>query len=91
MRCPTCDSDTMVKDSRPSNGNAVRRRRVCCKCGHRFTTHERVETRADLSPIDEAAQRILAEVGKIRNITRERSAYPQSDPVYPVVKQSEAV
>ncbi len=44
MRCPFCgESDTAVKDSRPSDdGGAIRRRRFCAACGQRFTTIERV-------------------------------------------------
>lgn len=44
MRCPECGSEkTRVVDSREAPG-AVRRRRQCEPCGHRFTTFERVET-----------------------------------------------
>ncbi|MFI5047088.1 MAG: transcriptional regulator NrdR [Acidimicrobiia bacterium] len=45
MRCPFCASDDdKVVDSRPADdGAAVRRRRECLGCGHRFTTYERVE------------------------------------------------
>ena len=47
MRCPYCsDLDTQVKDSRPTEDNAViRRRRACSQCGARFTTFERVQLR----------------------------------------------
>ncbi len=47
MRCPFCSSeDTQVKDSRQAEDNtAVRRRRLCAKCGGRFTTFERVQLR----------------------------------------------
>lgn len=46
MQCPICKSDdTGVIDSRVSEeGKAVRRRRECPKCEHRFTTFERQET-----------------------------------------------
>jgi transcriptional repressor NrdR len=45
MHCPRCKSeDTAVIDSRLSEeGRAVRRRRECPKCAHRFTTFERQE------------------------------------------------
>ncbi|HLD71879.1 MAG TPA: transcriptional regulator NrdR [Candidatus Peribacteraceae bacterium] len=45
MHCPRCKSaDTGVIDSRLSEeGRAVRRRRECTKCDHRFTTFERQE------------------------------------------------
>jgi len=45
MLCPTCGSTRIrVIDSRPAeNGMAIRRRRECETCGHRFTTYERLE------------------------------------------------
>jgi transcriptional repressor NrdR len=45
MLCPSCGAaDTRVIDSRPAeNGAAIRRRRECEVCGHRFTTYERLE------------------------------------------------
>lgn len=48
MRCPFCDhEETNVKDSRPlDEGQAIRRRRECPNCGKRFTTKEKLETRA---------------------------------------------
>ena len=46
MRCPHCSHDEdRVLDSRPvRDGAAVRRRRECASCQHRFTTYEYVET-----------------------------------------------
>lgn len=46
MKCPFCgDVDSKVVDSRPSeDGLSIRRRRVCSRCGHRFTTYEIVES-----------------------------------------------
>lgn len=46
MKCPYCgDPNTSVIDSRPADDNtSIRRRRVCDKCGKRFTTYEKVET-----------------------------------------------
>jgi len=46
MRCPYCQQDNdRVGDTRTSvDGFVVRRRRICCACGERFTTYERVET-----------------------------------------------
>lgn len=45
MRCPRCDdADTRVVDSRlAEEGAAVRRRRECVGCAHRFTTFERID------------------------------------------------
>jgi transcriptional repressor NrdR len=47
MKCPYCGNpDTKVVDSRLTDSNdSVRRRRECEKCGKRFTTYERVETK----------------------------------------------
>ncbi|MBT9131647.1 MAG: Transcriptional repressor NrdR [Syntrophomonadaceae bacterium] len=43
MRCPFCGSlDSRVIDSRSSKSQtAIRRRRECSRCKHRFTTYER--------------------------------------------------
>ena len=47
MRCPFCgNTDTQVKDSRPTKEHlSIRRRRLCPACGGRFTTFERVQLR----------------------------------------------
>ncbi len=45
MFCPSCRAaDTKVLDSRVAEeGSAIRRRRQCLACAHRFTTFERVD------------------------------------------------
>jgi len=45
VRCPFCrDLENRVVDSRlGKDGDAIRRRRHCERCGRRFTTYERVE------------------------------------------------
>src|SRR5205085_209814 len=44
MNCPVCDRGTRVLESRAAeDGAAVRRRRHCPACDHRFTTYERRE------------------------------------------------
>lgn len=45
MNCNQCHTaDTKVIESREANeGKAIRRRRMCGKCEHRFTTYERLE------------------------------------------------
>jgi transcriptional repressor NrdR len=47
VRCPFCSSDdSRVVDSRlADDGDSVRRRRECSRCGARFTTYERAELR----------------------------------------------
>jgi len=46
VRCPNCGhADTAVVDSREAeDGESIRRRRKCEKCGERFTTRERSES-----------------------------------------------
>lgn len=45
MKCPFCSYfESKVNDSRPTDeGQAIRRRRECIKCGKRFTTYEKIE------------------------------------------------
>lgn len=45
MRCPACNHpEDRVVDSRTiRGGRAIRRRRECAGCGHRFTTYETVD------------------------------------------------
>ncbi len=45
MKCPICShSESRVVDSRTTKeGSAIRRRRECEACAHRFTTYERAE------------------------------------------------
>ena len=46
MLCPFCShNESKVIDSRDS-GEDIRRRRECIRCGLRYTTYERVQTRA---------------------------------------------
>ena len=50
MKCPFCGNlEDRVIDSRTSKeGEAIRRRRECLKCGKRFTSYERVD---DVAPM----------------------------------------
>jgi transcriptional repressor NrdR len=45
MKCPKCGvDDDKVLDSRSArDGAAIRRRRECASCGHRFTTYEEID------------------------------------------------
>ena len=45
MKCPFCGfEESKVIDSRPTDeGERIRRRRECTKCGKRFTTYEVIE------------------------------------------------
>lgn len=63
MRCPFCNYvDGKVIDSRASKeGDSIRRRRECLKCGRRFTTYERIE---------EVAQMVIKKDGRRENFDR---------------------
>lgn len=63
MRCPFCNSTNgRVVDSRSSKeGDSIRRRRECLKCGRRFTTYERIE---------EVAQLVIKKDGRRENFDR---------------------
>jgi transcriptional repressor NrdR len=41
VNCSRCDSSTKTLETRRVPDGAVRRRRECTSCGHRFTTYER--------------------------------------------------
>ena len=81
MKCPFCGSpDSRVVDSRPQE-EAIRRRRLCEKCGRRFTTFERMETRQLLvikkdgsrEPFDpEKVRRGLLRACEKRPVTKEQ-------------------
>ena len=45
MRCPECqhEEDKVLETRVVRDGAAIRRRRQCAACGHRFTTYEYVE------------------------------------------------
>ena len=44
MKCPACshDGDKVLESRTAREGVAIRRRRECLKCNHRFTTYEEV-------------------------------------------------
>ncbi len=45
MKCPFCSyiEDKVVDSREAKNGDVIRRRRECAKCGRRFTTYERID------------------------------------------------
>lgn len=71
MRCPFCgESDTQVKDSRPTeDGSAIRRRRFCASCTQRFTTVERVQLR-ELTVIKADQRRVAFDRDKLARSIR---------------------
>ncbi len=48
MKCPFCqkDDDKVIESRTINEGDTIRRRRECIKCGERFTSYERIEPRA---------------------------------------------
>ena len=68
MKCPFCNfADTKVIDSRAQDDNSViRRRRVCEKCGKRFTTYERVDM-IPITVIKRDGTREILDKAKLQN------------------------
>ena len=66
MKCPKCQSDTskVVESRDASDGDAIRRRRECLGCSHRYTTYERVE-RPNLAVIKKDGSRELFDRNKL--------------------------
>ena len=58
MKCPQCsfEEDKVVDSRTTKEGEAIRRRRECLKCGHRFTTYEYIE-RAPLMVVKKDGRR----------------------------------
>ena len=68
MKCPFCNNtETQVKDSRPTeDDSAIRRRRLCPACGSRFTSFERVQLR-DLTVVKKDGKRAPFNRDKLAN------------------------
>lgn len=66
MKCPNCnDQDSKVIESREAaESGAIRRRRECLKCSHRYTTYERVE-RPNLAIVKKDSSRELFDRNKL--------------------------
>ena len=94
MKCQYCNSpDSKVIDSRPTEeGNSIRRRRECTKCGRRFTTYEKIEM-TPLLVIKKDKSREVFDSQKIRDgIVRASQKRPvSSTEVEHIVSQVEQV
>ncbi len=68
MKCCFCGyEDSKVIDSRSSeDGNSIRRRRECLRCGKRFTTYETIEDTTILV-VKNNGTRQAYDPGKVRN------------------------
>jgi len=67
MRCPrcACQNDKVIDSRAAKDGAAVRRRRECLQCGHRFTTHEEI-IQAELKVVKRDNTRVEFDPEKIR-------------------------
>ena len=65
MKCPKCEHrENKVIDSREvREGLAIRRRRLCLNCGHRFTTYEEILR---------AALQVIKRDGRREELSREK-------------------
>jgi len=80
MDCPVCSSRTAVLETRRAEvGAALRRRRRCRSCGHRFTTFERAEPEA-LFVRKRSAQREPFDRAKLRSALVRASHKRDVDP-----------
>lgn len=66
VRCPICSSQQgRVVDSRTAeDGSAIRRRRECMDCGHRFTTFERC-SESLVEVVKRSGSRVPFDIGKV--------------------------
>lgn len=66
MRCPKChtNNDKVIDSREAREGTAIRRRRVCQECDHRFTTYEEI-IRAQLQVVKRDGCREPLERGKM--------------------------
>ena len=68
MRCPKCTflNDKVIDSREAKDGDVVRRRRVCLKCGYRYTTYEQI-VRANLRVLKRDGRREPLDAIKLRN------------------------
>lgn len=83
MRCPACHNlENRVLESRSADGGqSVRRRRECLKCGHRFTTYERIEV-VPITVIKRSGHREIFDRQKLLqgiSLACEKTTVPQSE------------
>lgn len=67
MRCPKCAflNDKVIDSREAKDGDVVRRRRVCLKCGYRYTTYEQI-VRANLRVLKRDGRHEPLDVIKLR-------------------------
>jgi transcriptional repressor NrdR len=93
MRCPFChlDDKDRVVDSRPAeDGQAIRRRRVCDYCHHRYTTYERIEETIRLQVVKKDGTRVPYDRNKIL-AGIQKACYKRPVPAEQIAKVVDAV
>jgi transcriptional regulator NrdR family protein len=80
MNCIKCNSATSVVDSRPQETSAIKRRRKCGTCGHRFNTIEQVLTEATV--VKTVVVKETVKVSKPKIKPRDTFDDPFDDPNY---------
>ena len=78
MNCVKCNSATSVVDSRPQETSAIKRRRKCSVCGHRFNTIEQLLTETTVVKTVVVKEKEKVKVSKPKVIPRD----PFDDPSY---------
>lgn len=68
MRCPHCETceDKVIESRMLANGESIRRRRECLKCGYRFTSYEHIEEK-QIIVIKRDGSRQLFDIKKIEH------------------------
>lgn len=69
--CPSCGHDhSHVRETRPVTAGGTRRRRVCSKCDHRWTTYEVNYNPADLSVLGKDDQSRIIRLAEVADALR---------------------
>ena len=66
MNCPKCGSfhDKVLESRSNKEGTSIRRRRMCCDCGYRFTSYEHIE-RKPIVVVKKDGRHQTFDIGKV--------------------------
>lgn len=68
MQCPSCKEihkDKVIDSRLSERGKAIRRRRACTACGHRYTTKERIEEEARMVVVKKDGSRVPFDLERV--------------------------
>ncbi len=68
MQCPSCkeiNKDKVIDSRLSERGQAIRRRRACTACGHRYTTKERIEEQARMVVMKKDGSRMPFDIERV--------------------------